>query len=579
MDERRLEILNRVVVQMHQAVSITDSDNRIIDVNPAFENLTGFSRNEVLGEKPSISQSGYHGPEFYRHMWQCLESHNHWEGEIWDRRKDGTVYPKYLVIDRFTDAAGNPENYLALFHDLSEQKATEEELERLHHYDPLTDLPNRILFRNRLEHEFEVANRHGSRTGILLINLDHFKQINDTFGFNAGDTLLVEVAERFKQLVRRTDVIAREENRRERDPDVVSRIGANDFAFILSDLRGPEDAEVVARRLTNAMEQPFHLHEEEVYLHASIGIAVYPDNADNSDTLLHCAETALKRAKEEGRGSYRYYSETMNENSAARVRLEAELRRAIEREEFALHYQPKLDLRTRHLPSMEALVRWPREDGSTVSPGDFIPLAEERGLIVPLGEWILRRACRDMLKLDEQGLPGYGVAVNLSARQFQHPDLVGMVQGVLAETAIAPERLELEITESMVMGDVDEALATMESLRGLGIRLAIDDFGTGYSSLSYLKNFPVNTLKVDGSFVGDLHHSPQNAAIVESVITLGGSLGLEVVAEGVEQEGHLNTLLAMGCDQAQGFHIARPAPLTSIRPFLAAGGEGGPSGS
>ncbi|MFW6191371.1 MAG: diguanylate cyclase domain-containing protein, partial [Thiohalospira sp.] len=333
----RSEILEHVMARADQAVVITDHDNRIVDVNPAYEAMTGLQREEVLGAKPSIARSGHHGREFYRALWHALETENHWEGEIWDRGRDGTVFPKYLVIDRFTDEQGNPENYLALFTDLAEKRANEQALEKLQHYDPLTNLPNRFLFRNRLEHEFEVADRHETRAGVVLVNLDRFKQFNDTFGYAAGDELLVMVAERFREAVRRTDVVAREEDDANRDPDMVSRTGANDFAFVLSDLRDPQDAEVVARRLLTILEPPFTIQGEEVFVQASIGIAVYPDNAGAMDTLMHQAETALEAVKEEGGGWYRFHSEAMNRNSAVRVHLEADLRRAIDQEEFVLH--------------------------------------------------------------------------------------------------------------------------------------------------------------------------------------------------------------------------------------------------
>ena len=555
----RLDLVNKVVERAHHGVVITDRDNRIIYVNPAYEQLTGFKRREAIGSKPSISKSGRHGDAFYQAMWASLAECGHWEGEIWDRREDGTVYPKYLSIDRISDEAGRPLNYVAMFHDLSEKKATEQELERLHHYDPLTNLPNRVLFRNRLQHEFEVSKRHETCAGLLVMNLDRFKHINDTFGFGAGDALLIEVAERLSGVVRGTDTVARQENRRERDPDLVSRVGADDFALILSDLQQPEDAALVARRLNRALDKPFSVNGEEVYLRTSSGIAVFPDNASTPDALIHCAETALRRAKEIGSGEYRFFSEEMNENSANRVRLEAEMRRAISEESFVLYYQPKMTLADRRMVGGEALIRWPKADGGMISPGDFIPLAEESSLIVPLGEWILRRACLDTASLPG-GPDGPSVAVNLSARQFQQPDLLRMVEGVLKETGIDPGRVELEITESMVMDNTEHAIATMRALRDLGVHLAIDDFGTGYSSLSYLKTFPVNTLKIDRGFVRDLVAQSQDAAIVQSVVTLGRSLGLNVVAEGVETAEQLEFLSDMGCAMIQGFHIARPMP-------------------
>ncbi|MGM0521730.1 MAG: EAL domain-containing protein [Pseudomonadota bacterium] len=571
----RLELVNKVVERASHAVAITDADNRILYVNPAYETLTGFKQDKVIGRKPTVAKSGHHGPDFYRRMWDALDRDQHWEGEIWDRRANGEAFPKFLSIDRLADDEGKTRNYVAVFHDLTDQKASEEEIERLQYYDSLTTLPNRSLFRHRLQHEFEVSRRQGARVGVMLLNLDRFKQINDTFGFPAGDKLLVEVAERLATAVRRTDMVARQESRRERDPDLVSRVGGDDFAVILNDLKAPENAAVVAKRMLEAMNAPFSMEDEsgqidEVFLQASIGIAIFPDNAADVDELVRVAETALIQAKELGRGEFRFFSDSMNKNSAARVRLEGDLRRAVAEGGFVLHYQPKLDLETGRFSSMEALIRWPHADGM-VSPADFIPLAEETTLIVPLGAWILRRACLDAVALGERLGQVPGVAINLSARQFRQTGLIDSVRAALEESGIPPEKVELEITESMVMDDVEAAIDTMQALRALGVRLAIDDFGTGYSSLSYLKRFPVNTLKIDRAFVRDLTRDSEDAAIIQAVIALARALNLHVVAEGVETQEQLAFLGEHRCASVQGFLLARPGPIESMPALFSKG--------
>ncbi|WP_404472067.1 EAL domain-containing protein [Vreelandella venusta] len=563
-----LKLVNRVIERVTHAVAITDADNRILYVNPAYEQMTGFKLKNVIGKKPSISKSGRHSPEFYRNMWEALNNELHWEGEIWDRHEDGTAFPKLMSIDRLVDANGKTSNYVAVFHDLSEQKASEKEIERLQYYDALTALPNRSLFRHRLQHEFEVSRRQKSCVGVMLININRFKQVNDTFGFPAGDQLLVEIAERLAIAVRRTDLVARQKSLRERHPDIVSRVGGDDFAVILNNLKRPEHATLVATRIMEAMSEPFIVQRnteaaEEVVLQASIGISIYPDNAHNIDELIRVAETALLAAKAYGGGEFRFFSDTMNQNSAERTRLESDLRRAVAEGAFTLHYQPKLDLTTNRFTSMEALIRWPR-DGGMVSPGDFIPLVEETNLIVPLGAWVLRRACRDTMALSEHIGWVPGIAINLSARQFSQPGLIDAVRIAIEESGIPPEKVELEITEGMVMDDVEAAINTMRALRDLGVQLAIDDFGTGYSSLSYLKRFPVNTLKLDRAFIRDLPMGTEDAAITEAVIALAKALKLHVVAEGVETRDQLAFLATRHCAYVQGFLLARPEPLENM---------------
>ena len=567
--ERTLEIalqylqaclLTAIVEKIPHAVVVTDHEQNIIYVNPAYEYLTGISKQEALGKTPRINKSGHHDAVFYKRLQAELNKTGSWEGDVWDYQADGTSYLKHLTIETVLDAKGEVSFYYAIFSELSALHRSEAELERMTHYDPLTDLPNRILFRNRLGHEFNISSRHNTRTGLVLLNVDRFKLMNDAFGFAAGDQLLIDVAKRLQTGIRRTDLLARQEMRQERDADMLSRMGGNDFSFILSELRKPDDASIVAERLISCLEAPFYVQGEEVYVSASLGLAIFPDNAQDEDSLLQCAESALKQVKEEGKGGYRFFSEDLNISSARRVRLEAKMRKTLQQGGFLLHYQPKQNLETGKISGMEALLRWPTSEGM-IQPAEFIPLAEDTGLINPLGRWILFNALSDTVKASQ--ILGYPlqVAVNLSMRQFQRPGLSELVAEAIVFSGIDPSQVELEITESMVMEKVDEAIATMHSLRNLGVQLAIDDFGTGYSSMAYLRNFPVNTLKIDQTFVKDLVAEDSNSSIIEAVIGLGRGLGMQVVAEGIETELQLEFLKKAGCHLGQGYYLGYPKPL------------------
>lgn len=556
-------LLVALAEKLRHALVITDAERRILYVNPAYLKLTGLNPDQALGQVTDLNTTSRHRPEFYRKIWEELELKGLWEGEVWDYNAEGAAYLQHLTLEAIRDEQGQVQNFFALFSNLSEQSGSAAELERLTHYDPLTDLPNRLLFRNRLGHEFNISNRHNSRTGLVLLNLDRFKLINDAFGFAAGDALLVEIAKRLQSAIRCTDLLARQEQRQERDADLLSRMGGDDFSFILSELRKPDDAGIVAERLLRCFETPFYIQDEEIYVSASLGLAVYPNNAQDEDALLQCAETALKQVKREGKGGYRFFSEDLNISSARRVRMETRLRNALAHQDFVLYYQPKLDLTTGWITGMEALIRWPSDEGM-ITPAEFIPLAEDTGLINPLGRWILFQALQDTQKASEAvGYP-LQVAVNLSMRQFQRPGLRELVQEAILATGIQPEQLELEITESMVAEKVDEAIETMRGLRDLGVKLAIDDFGTGYSSMAYLRNFPVNTLKIDQSFVQDLVQDDSNTAIISAVIGLGKGLGMQVVAEGVETALQRRLLEEAGCHVGQGYHFGYPLPLHQL---------------
>lgn len=563
-----LKRLRHVMSRCRQAVVFTDSNNIIHEVNDAYVEMTGFSREEAIGNTPSIGKSGRHDEAFYRQMWDTLQQANYWEGEVWDRRNNGEAYLKHLAISSILDDEGGLANYVAMFEDLTEQKALESELEHRTHYDSLTGLANKVLFRNRLEHEFNIAERHDRSVGLMLLNLDRFRQVNENLGYVAGDRLLQAIAVRLTDTIRKTDLIARENNLEERSSDTISRFGGDEFIFILADLSAPENAAVAARRIASIFEKPFLLDDQEVYISASMGIAIYPQNATSLEGMMHCVEKALGDARQAGGGTFRFFSESMNQTSNNRFQIESEMRRAIATEGFTLAYQPKIDLASGKLTGVEALVRWRRGDGNLISPADFIPLAEETGLILPLGEWILEKACREMQAINQRLGLTLSLAVNLSARQFQYGKVPQLVDRVLAATGFPAHLLELEITESMVMADMEKVITTMHAIRERGVGLAIDDFGTGYSSLAYLKLFPIQTLKIDRSFVEDIETDPDNAVICDAVVLLAHKLRLDVVAEGVETAEQLKYLLSIGCDKIQGYFISKPLFATEVEKFI-----------
>jgi PAS domain S-box-containing protein len=565
-----LKILRQVMARCRQAVVITDANNVIQDVNDAYIAMTGFSREDAIGKTPRIGKSDRHDSAFYARMWSSLEVHSYWEGEIWDRRHNGEAYLKHLSISRLFDDDGQVANYLAMFEDLTEKKALESELDRRMHYDSLTGLANKLLFNNRLEHEFSVAERHKRNVGLVLLNLDRFRKVNESLGYLVGDKLLQAVAERLADNIRKTDLIARDSENDERPADTISRFGGDQFTFILADLAVPENAAVATRRLLESFREPYVIDGQEIFLSASIGIAVWPHNATTLDGMMNCVEKSLEDAHEAGGNTFRFFSEAMNQASSNRFLLESEMRKALANNGFKLAYQPKIDLSSGQISGVEALVRWQREDGRMTSPAQFIPIAEETSLILPLGEWILETACRDIQTLNQRFDRQLSVAVNLSARQFQYGRIPQVVDRVLAATGLPAHLLELEITESMVMRDVIEVIAILQDIRQRGIGLAIDDFGTGYSSLAYLKSFPIRTLKIDRSFVLDLERNPDARTICDITVLLAHKLGMNVVAEGVETLEQLKFLNSIGCETIQGYLFSKPLFLADLENFVLA---------
>ncbi len=552
--EQQLELAANVFETMNQAVVVTDAHNRIVSINPATSEITGYSFEELLGENPRIFASGRHDPEFYEDMWRNLEDTGHWDGEIWDRRKDGSVYPKWLTINAIHNSKGEVVQYVSVFSDITERKRTEELIWRQANYDSLTGLANRTLFKSRLQQEMERHSRDEGKIAVIYLDLDGFKDVNDSLGHAAGDRLLVEVAHRLEE--------------RSRKSDLVARLGGDEFTLMLVDIHQPEQVGAMAEEILEALKQTIRIMERELRIGASLGIAIYPDDGTSVDEITKHADVAMYQAKATGKNHFQFFQPQMNAMAQHRLTMIHDLHTAVETQDFSLYFQPKLCLEDNRVLGMEALLRWTRADGRMVSPAEFIPCAEETGLIIPIGGWILAEACHMTAVWNRRYDTRLKVAVNLSARQFRSSGLVEEVLGALQRSGLPAELLELEITESTLMEEVEQAIGVMKRLREAGISIAIDDFGTGYSSLSYLKRFPISTLKVDRSFVHELREGSEDEAIIKATIDLARSLNLEVVAEGIESEGQLQLLQRLSCYSGQGYHIGRPMDGETFEQFL-----------
>jgi diguanylate cyclase (GGDEF)-like protein/PAS domain S-box-containing protein len=544
--EQQLRLDQKIIENTEEAVVITDSEAVILDVNDAYTEITGYTREDVVGQNPRFCKSGRHDEQFYKEMWRQLLENGIWSGEIWDRRKQGDVFEKWLTINAIQDSGGATVSYVGVFTDITEKKNAERKLRNILFYDPLTKLPNRTLFQERLEQAILNSQERDMPLALFCIDLDRFKDINDTLGHKAGDELLVQAAKRIRNGLRKSDIVA--------------RLCGDEFCVILSEIKLRESVGLLAMRLIHLLQQPFYLAEQEVFVDASIGISIYPDDAKEAEGLLQNADTAMHFAKEQARGSFQHFRSQMNERLLQRLNLEHDLRHALEQEEFLLHYQPKYSLTEERFVGAEALVRWLHPKEGMISPAEFIPVAEAGSMIIALGEWVLRTACRQVKTWEEEGLGRLRIAVNLSSKQFQDRKLLQFIKDTLQETGLAAEQLELEITESTVMEHPQQTAELLREIRELGVRIAIDDFGTGYSSLAYLKKFPVNTLKIDQSFVADLTKDSEDEAIVDSIIRMAAGLKLDVVAEGVETQEQLDFFKKRRCKEVQGYFFSKPLP-------------------
>lgn len=563
-EQRRLAAT--VFEESNEGIIITDPKGRILRVNRAFTLVTGFGEQEVVGLTPAVLASGRHDAAFYQHMWQSLLERSHWQGEIWNKRKSGEIYAEWLGITTIRDAQGEPQFFVAIFSDITEKKQNQLRIEHIAHYDGLTDLPNRSLFNDRLKNALVRAHRNAAHVALLFLDLDRFKAINDTLGHHSGDILLQRVADRLRRAVRSSDT--------------VSRLGGDEFTIILADLEGREQAvesaTTVAGKVIAALGRPFHIAGQEVHTGSSVGIALYPGDGETCADLVKHADTALYHAKAAGGGTLSFFSHDMMQAAVRRLTLEGRLRKAVERERLRVVYQPIVDAAGRRLLGLESLLRWHDEELGQVAPMEFVRMLEDIGLIDGVTDWLIDRVCRQIGLWQNQGLSGFYVTVNLSPRSFRRPDCAESIHRPLRLHGIEATRLAVEITESHMMQRPSEAMAILEAVRAAGIRVGMDDFGTGWSSLSLLKRFPIDFIKVDGSFIRDLVDDPGDAALVRAIIAMAHSLDLGLVAEGVETQVHSAVLLEMGCPTMQGFHFARPMPPEALagwhRQFTGAGG-------
>ena len=551
--EEKLRKLSRAVEQSANAVIITDRDGVIEYVNPWFTKITGYSAAEVVGLTPSIFKSGATLPETYKRLWDTLLSGKEWHGELYNTKKNGDLYWCLEAISPLKNEAGEVTHFVAITEDISERKQSEQTIRHLAFHDALTGLPNRRLFRDRLEQAIAAGQRNKTRFALMLLDLDHFKTVNDTLGHDAGDELLIVVATRLGERIRATDTLA--------------RMGGDEFALLACDISHPDDAARLAGLLQQALSQPIVIQGRELYLSTSVGITMFPDDTQDVEALVKHADIALYRAKDMGRDNFQFFTADMNRKIVERMNLVNNMRVAIERQQFVLHYQPQVDMASGAIHSVEALIRWHHPEMGVVAPGQFIALAEETGMITPIGEWVLRTACAQARSWQLAGMP-LRVAVNLSGRQFLQGDLAAKIAAILDECGLDASLLEVEITESMLMQDTAQTNAALTALHRLGLKISIDDFGTGYSSLSYLKRMPIDILKIDQSFVRDIHTDPDDRSIVTAVIALAHSLHLQVVAEGVETPEQLAFLRSQDCDTVQGYLFSRPVPAEDVLALL-----------
>jgi diguanylate cyclase (GGDEF)-like protein/PAS domain S-box-containing protein len=544
--QEKIQLAATVFESTAEGVLITDTSQRINAVNRAFSEITGYSEQEALGQTPRLMASGQHDSAFYASLWYQLTAEGHWQGEISNRRKNGEVYPCWLTISAVRNKERFITHFVAVFADISSLKHAQARLDYQAHHDPLTGLPNRTLFENRLRAALIHSQESGGLGAVLFLDLDRFKHINDSLGHPVGDLLLKGIAVRLKENLR--------------DIDTVARLGGDEFIILLPGLQHPGDVEVIANKILASFSAPFQAGEHEFFISSSIGSALFPTDGEDVATVIKNADAAMYRSKAKGRNRVEGYTRDLTAQASERIALEHELRRAIERDELSLYYQPKISLHTQQLVGAEALIRWNHPTFGEVPPEHFIALAEENGMILQIGDWVLEQACQQMRQWNTLYQPFGPLSVNLAGAQMRQPNLLTRIKQLLNDNDLRPDCLQLEITENFIMSQTEEALSVLHKLKSLGVQLAIDDFGTGYSSLSYLKRLPLDILKIDQSFVRGLPDDGHDAAIVRAIIALGRSMQLTVIAEGVENLEQQQFLADEGCEQIQGFIVSLPLP-------------------
>jgi diguanylate cyclase (GGDEF)-like protein/PAS domain S-box-containing protein len=548
--EEKLRQAASVFESTSEAIMLTDAQARIVAVNPAFTQITGYEEAEVLGRNPRLMQSGRQSPGFYRELWTSLIHTGRWHGEIWNRRKSGEIFPAWVTLSVVKNEAGEVTNYVSVLNDLSLMREAQQQLDYLSGHDALTSLPNRTVFREGLQQALERARRDGRVLAMIFVDLDRFKNVNDTLGHPLGDELLRSASQRLRALLPPATLLA--------------RLGGDEFGLVLDDDASVQGCLACAQRLLADFERAFHIGGHALVVTLSLGISLFPEDASDADTLVRHAERAMYEAKTKGRNAYQFFEPSLAAGVLERLMMETALRGAAGRGELLLHFQPQIDLHSGGLAGVEALVRWQHPQLGLVSPAQFIPLAEEVGLISEIGDWVLQQACAQMVAWEAQGLRVPRIAVNLSVQQIEDPQHMARVALALAQSGLAGDRLELEVTESLIMRQPEQAQRHLQELLSLGVEFAIDDFGTGHSSLAYLRRLPLHRLKIDQSFVRDIGEDSGGEAIVHAVIALARALGLHTVAEGVEQPHQAEFLRQAGCDTVQGYHFGRPMPAAQL---------------
>lgn len=548
-------VVSKIIDNITEGVVITDEKARILMVNPAFEFVTGYSKNEVIGKSPSILQSGIHNEQFYKEMWSTIDSEGAWTGEIWNRRKNGDIYPENLTIFQIKNDDGKVTNYCGIFTDLTDSKSAESKLEKLALTDSLTNVNNRFAYNERMNNLIEMSLSYPNiQHAVFFLDLDRFKQVNDTLGHTIGDKLLVAIAKRLKALLKNKDIIA--------------RYGGDEFVITLTNIKHPREAAKFAEELICTIEKPVTINGHEIYISTSIGISIYPVDGKTTEELVNKADKAMYYTKQNGRSGFAFYFDDLNIDNNRLLLLDTEFRKAIEKQNFTIHFQPKVELHTNKVVGLEALVRWHNEKLGDVSPNEFITYAEETGLIIPISEIIFEKVCEALVKLKQKGYSRLPISFNVSSIHFQHHSFLEMIHKIIDKNNITAHNIEVEVTERTVMNNDVETLRKLIRLKQLGIKLSIDDFGTGYSSLIYLVRFPLDALKIDRSFIQHIAILDEKQAIVDAIIKMAHRLNMKVIAEGVETIQQFNLLKKMDCDIIQGYYICKPVPFQELIEFL-----------
>ena len=551
--QNELLLASAVFEKMSDGVLITDSKQNIVTINNAFSEISGYSFEDIKGKKPTMLSSGWHDNLFYKTLWNDINKYGQWKGEMIDRKKDGTIYTAELNIIALFNENDILTNYISITNDISDKKQQEDLIHNLAYYDPLTQLPNRVLFEERVSSRIPALKRHNEKMALLFIDMDNFKNINDTLGHVIGDKFLISVAKSIKEILREQDTFA--------------RLGGDEFTILIEDIDSIVDLVPVADKIINKFSSPIEIEGKKLYTGVSMGISVFPDNGSTYEELIKAADTAMYQVKESGKHNYKFYTKIMNEKITKRVLIENDLRNAISSNELFLEYQPQVNIETKSVYGMEALIRWNHSDKGLIRPDSFIPIAEDTGVILELGLWVARQAISDTKKLHDEG-KRLIVSINISSKQLEDESFIEHICDIVDEIGLEKSYIDLEITESHIMNNIDKALSVLNALNQKGFKLSIDDFGTGYSSLSYLKKLPAKTIKIDRSFVLDIDKDEDDRSIVATIIAMSRSLGKDVIAEGSETKEHIETLKFLHCYKIQGYYFSKPLPIEKFRNFI-----------